>query len=52
MVDIENEDRRGLTSVFYIRCQHCLFLNRVPTSKQHNANKQKLYDINLKAVLG
>ena len=49
---VENEVRRGLASVFKIRCRDCLLMNEVSTGKTHlAADGVKLYDINSKTVL-
>lgn len=49
----ESESRRGLASVFKVRCHVCLTVRTVPTSGHSYSDvRRKIYDINSKAVLG
>lgn len=52
---IESETRRGLVSIFKVRCHHCLVVRDVPTGKYSCKNddlRLKTYDVNARAVLG
>jgi hypothetical protein len=52
--NIIGESRRGLGSVFNVRCHKCLLINQVPTGKQHPdaAGRLTCFDVNAKAVMG
>lgn len=51
--DIEKEKRKGLASIFAVRCRKCLATTHVPTSKVHKGpNGQLVYDTNSKAAFG
>ena len=52
---IENEQRRGLGSILYIRCHQCLLINIINTEKRHasdDSEGNKRFDINSKMALG
>ncbi|CAA3032911.1 maternal exuperantia-like, partial [Olea europaea subsp. europaea] len=50
---MEKEVRRGLASVFYVRCRVCLELKQVPTdSAVKHDDGYPLYSVNCKAALG
>lgn len=50
----EGEKRRGLGSFLMIRCETCLYLNSVPTSRFQSAteDRQSMFDINARCALG
>lgn len=51
--DIKKEEKYGLASIFFIICQHCLSMSKVPTGTQHpGLNNKMVYDINTKSALG
>ena len=51
--EIEKECRRGLASIFLIRCRSCLLVNRVVSGKTHTTTTtETMYDINSRAALG
>ncbi|XP_011876984.1 PREDICTED: uncharacterized protein LOC105567056, partial [Vollenhovia emeryi] len=51
--NIEREEKRGLASIFSVRCHKCLHVNIVPTGKPHEGPSGKpIFDVNTKAVLG
>ncbi|KAF7990480.1 hypothetical protein HCN44_000285 [Aphidius gifuensis] len=50
--NIEEESRRGLGSFLFIRCEYCLHISRVPTSRYQGGLKNPIFDINSKCALG
>ena len=51
--NIEDEMRKGLDSIFKVRCRDCLIMNEVPTGYMHNSTTgEMLFDINSKLALG
>lgn len=52
--NIEDEMRRGIGSILYIRCHECLIINQVPTGKQYADSDRRItrFKINSDAVKG
>lgn len=51
--NIEKETRRGLASIFLVRCRDCLILNIVPTDNVHpGPGNRSLFAVNSDAVAG
>ncbi|XP_066593220.1 uncharacterized protein [Prorops nasuta] len=48
---IESSKGHGVAETFIIRCEKCLLLNEVPTSKQHDVNGYRRFDVNSKIAL-
>lgn len=51
--NIEKEIKKGLASIFQVRCKQCDIIISVPTGKEHKGpDNQNVFDINSKVALG
>ena len=52
LTDTMSESIIGLASIFSVKCTSCEFVNSIHSSKMHEVETKKVYDVNSKAALG